>query len=128
MKKILHPRNGPLGILLALVLCSGCAATKVETSSLKDTLIAIRTQAGAAGAKSVTYETSVVTTGDAGVAVVVPLAVSPKIGFDLKQEIASKVTVTLDLTNKEYTAAEAPSGQKYWLNLKTLEVQPQPPR
>ena len=130
MKKILHPRNGFLGILLALVLCSGCAPTKVETSSLKDTLIAIRAQARAAGAKSVTYETSVVTTGDASVAVVVPVAVMPKIGFDLKQEVASKVTVTLDLTltNKEFTAQEVPSGQKYWLNLKTLAVQPQPNR
>ena len=126
MKKILHPRNGFLGILVALVLCSGCAHTKVETSSLKDTLIAIRAQAKAAGAKSVTYEASVVTTSDASVAVVVPVAVSPKIGFDLKQEVASKVTVTLDLTNKELTAQEVPSGQKYWLNLKTLEVQPQP--
>jgi hypothetical protein len=112
--------------LLALVLCSGCAATKVETSSLKDTLIAIRAQARAAGAKSVTYETSVVTTSDTSVAVVVPVAVSPKIGFGLKQEVASKVTVTLDLTNKEFTALETPSGQKYWLNLKTLEVQPRP--
>jgi hypothetical protein len=128
MKKILHYRNGLPGFLLGLAFCSGCAATKVETSSLKDTLIAIQTQAKAAGAKSVTYEASVVTTGDAKLAVVVPVAVIPKIGFGLKQEVASKVTVTLDLTNKEYTAAEAPSGQKYWLNLKTLEVQPEPAR
>jgi hypothetical protein len=128
MKKILHRRNGLPGILLALALCSGCAATKVETSSLKDTLIAIQTQAKAAGAKSVTYEASVVTTGDAKLAVVVPVAVMPKIGFGLKQEVASKVTITLDLTNKEFTALEAPSGQKYWLNLKTLEVQPKPAR
>jgi len=128
MKKILYPRNAFPGILLALALGSGCAAPKVETSSLKDTLIAIRSQAKAAGAKSVTYETSVVTTSDANLAVVVPVVVSPRIGLDLKQEIASKVTITLDMTNQGLTALEAPSGQKYWLNLKTLEVQPQPAR
>jgi len=60
--------------------------------------------------------------------VVVPVVVSPRIGLDLKQEIASKVTITLDMTNQGLTALEAPSGQKYWLNLKTLEVQPQPAR
>jgi len=128
MKKILCLRNHVPGVLLALAFCSGCAATKVETSSLQDTLVAIRAQARAAGAKSVTYEASVVTTGDAKLAVVVPAAVSPKIGFGVRQEVASKVTVTLDLTNKEFTALEAPSGQKYWLNLKTLEVQPRPAR
>ena len=128
MKIILRSRKGLPGILLVLALCSGCAAPKVETSSLKDTLIAIRTQARAAGAKSVTYETSVVTTGGANLAVVVPVAVSPRIGFDLKQEIASKVTITLDMTNREFAALEAPSGQRYWLNLKTLEIQPRPAR
>jgi hypothetical protein len=124
MKKLVDLGTGHFLILLALALCPGCAATKVETSSLKDTLIAIRTQAKAAGAKSVTYETSVVTTGDANVAVVVPMAVSPKFGFDLKHEAASKVTVTLDLTDKEFNELATPSGQKYWLDLKTLEVQP----
>jgi hypothetical protein len=124
MNKLLDLGRGHSLILLALALCSGCAATKVETSSLKDTLIAIRTQARVAGAKSVTYETSVVTTGDADVAVVVPMAVSPKFGFDLKHEVTSKVTVTLDLTNKEFNELGTPSGQKYLLDLKTLEVQP----
>jgi hypothetical protein len=111
-------------VLPALALCSGCAATKVETSSLKDTLIAIRSQAKAAGAKSVTYESCVVTTGDASVVVVVPAVVSPKIGFDLKREVTSKVTVTLDLTNKDFNEQATASGQKYWLDLNTLEVQP----
>ena len=114
MKKILHLLSGAPVVLLALACGSGCADTKIETSSLKDTLIAIRTQARAAGAKSVTYETSVVTTGDANVAVVVPVAVSPRIGFELKQALTSKVTVTLDLTNNELAALEVPSGQKYW--------------
>ena len=128
MRKILCRRSRLPGMLLALVLCSGCAATKVETSSLKDTLIAIRAQARAAGAKSVTYETSVVTTGDADLAVVVPVAVSPRIGLSLKREVISKVTVTLDMTNKEFATLVAPSGKKYWLNLKTLEVQPKSAR
>jgi hypothetical protein len=95
----------------------------VETSSLKDTLLAVRNQAEAAGASKITYEASVVTTAQGNLSLVVPVVVaSPTIGFTGKREVGSKVTIELDLKQQKQ-ALEQPSGKRYLLNLKSLKAE-----
>jgi len=121
MKQKLHHLQKMLGVVFALGLCSGCCSTQVETSSLKDTLLAIRKQAEAAGASKVTYEASVVTTTAGDVSLVVPVAPSPSIGFTGKRQVGSKVSIELDLKQPKQ-AQEQPSGKRYLLDLKSLKA------
>jgi hypothetical protein len=121
MKQNSHHLQKTLGMVFALGLCSGCCSTQVETSSLKDTLLAVRNQAEAAGASKVTYEASVVTTAQGDLSLVVPVMTSPAIGFTGKREVGSKVTIELDLKQQKQ-ALEQSSGKRYLLNLKSLKA------
>ena len=105
---------------LVLGLCSGCS-TQVETRSLKDTLLAVREQAAAAGAAKVTYEASVVTTTQGALSLVVPMVTSPALGFSAKRQVGSKVTIELDMKQPRQTL-EQPSGKRYLLDLKSLKA------
>jgi hypothetical protein len=122
MKQNSHHLQKMLGTVFVLGLCSGCCSTQVETSSLKDTLLAVRNQAEAAGASTVTYEASVVTTAQGNLSLVVPVVTSPTIGFTGKREIGSKVTIELDLKQQKQVL-EQPSGKRYLLNLKSLRAE-----
>jgi hypothetical protein len=121
MKQNSHHLQKMLGMVFVLGLCSGCCSTQVETSSLKDTLLAVRNQAEAAGASKVTYEASVVTTAQGNLSLVVPVVTSPTIGFTGKREIGSKVTIEMDLKQQKQ-ALEQPSGKRYLLDLKSLKA------
>ena len=122
MKQKLGHGRMELSLTLMIGICSGCCSSKVETSTLGDTLIAIKDQARIAGAKTVKYEASVVTSAEGKIALVVPVVTSPSIGFTGKREIGTKVTVELDLGTKEGIRTQA-SGKKYLLDLKTLSAE-----
>jgi hypothetical protein len=116
-----HHLQKMFGVVVLLGLCSGCCSTQVETSSLKDTLLAIRKQAEAAGASKVTYEASVVTTAQGDLSLVVPVVTLPTIGFTEKRQVGSKVSIELDMKQSKQTQ-EQPSGKRYLLNLKSLKA------
>jgi hypothetical protein len=119
MKQNSHHLHKMLGTVFVLGLCSGCCSTQVETSSLKDTLLAVRAQAEAAGASKVTYEASVVTVAQGNLSLVVPVITSPAIGFTDKRQVGSKVTIELDMKQPKQ---EQPSGKRYLLDLKSLKA------
>ena len=106
-------------------LLPSCCLTKppvVETTSLRDAVIAAAKEAKAAGAKTLQYEASITTTSKGEVSVVIPLgAYAPSFGGSVQQAVGSKVVITVEIDS---TARKQPSGVNYLLDTRTLEATP----
>lgn len=116
-------KNIPIILSLPFVmLCPSCmtAPASVDTVKLEDAVIAAAKSARKAGAKSLTYEATVVTTAGGAASVVVPIGVvAPQFGASLQRAVGSKVTINVDV---QPTANKPTSGIQYKLNTSTLEA------
>ncbi|BCX48083.1 hypothetical protein HAHE_19910 [Haloferula helveola] len=111
-------------ILTAVCLPSCCLTKppKIETVSLKDSVIAAAKAARESGAESMTYEASVTTTTKGEVSVIIPVgAYSPTFGGSVQTAVGSKVTIKVDTSE---ASGRTPSGIIYELDTRTLEAQP----
>ena len=85
-------------------------------------MIAAAKEAEAAGATKPKYEAFVTTTTEGGISLVIPAGpVIPGLSGKLSQQVGSKVTIEVD----DLTAAAAmtPLGQKFLLDLQSMEAQ-----